>query len=406
MILSISWRNVWRSKTRSVVILLAIALGIFTGVFNYAFYNGMAIQRINSAISTEASHIQLHQKGYLEEPTEKNYIENAASLTLNITKEDSVQAACSRFIVQGMIQSPTTSSGIKIMGINPTVESMVTNLHTKIIDGAYFEGIKRNPVVIGQKLADKLKLKVRSKVVITFADASGYISGASFRVAGIYQTSNNMYDQTNIFVRADDLTSLYGVDSNAGHEIAVLLNHSDNVPAVLQILKDEYSQYDVKEWRQIMPEVSMLESSLDISMYIFMIIILLALTFGIINTMLMAVLERTKELGMLMSIGMNKARVFKMIMIETVFLSLIGGVVGIIMGAVVTLATANSGIDISMVSEGFGAMGYDSVVYPVLKIKNVVDVVIMVFITGMLAAIYPALKALKLKPAEAIRIDM
>ena len=406
MILSISWRNVWRSKTRSAVILFAIALGIFTGVFNYAFYNGMAIQRINSAISTEASHIQLHKKGYLEEPDEKKYIENAVSLASKIATEDSVQATCSRFIVQGMIQSPTTSSGIKIMGIAPEIESTVTNLHTKIIDGAYFEGIKRNPVVIGQKLADKLKLKVRSKVVITFADKEGYISGASFRVAGIYQTANNMYDQTNIFVKAEDLTSLYGVDTSAGHEIAVLLNNSDDVPVVLTKLKSKFSQFDVKEWRQIMPEVSMLESSLDISMYIFMIIILLALVFGIINTMLMAVLERTKELGMLMSIGMNKSRVFKMIMIETVFLSLIGGVVGIIIGAIVTVATANSGIDISMVSEGFGAMGYDSIVYPVLKIKNVIDVVIMVFITGMLAAIYPALKALKLKPAEAIRIDM
>jgi len=397
---------VWRSKTRSVVILFAIALGIFTGVFNYAFYNGMAIQRINSAISTEASHIQLHPKGYLEEPDEKKYIENAVSLAATIAAEDSVQATCSRFIVQGMIQSPTTSSGIKIMGIDPDIESTVTNMHTKIIDGAYFEGIKRNPVVIGQKLADKLKLKIRSKVVLTFADKEGYISGASFRVAGIYKTANNMYDQTNIFVKTEDLTSLYGVEASAGHEIAVLLNHSDNVPAVLANLENKYSKYDVKEWRQIMPEVSMLESSLDISMYIFMIIILLALVFGIINTMLMAVLERTKELGMLMSIGMNKSRVFKMIMIETVFLSLIGGIVGIIMGAIVTIATANSGIDISFVSEGFGAMGYDSIVYPVLKIKNVIDVVIMVFITGILAAIYPALKALKLKPAEAIRIDM
>ncbi|MCU4163537.1 ABC transporter permease [Carboxylicivirga caseinilyticus] len=406
MILSISWRNVWRSKTRSVVILLAIALGIFTGVFNYAFYNGMADQRINSAISTEASHIQIHPKGYLDEPDEKNYISNAASLASEISDKDSVKAACSRFIVQGMIQSPTTSSGIKIMGINPEIESTVTNVHSKIIDGAYFEGVKRNPVVIGQKLADKLKLKVRSKVVITFADASGYISGASFRVAGIYETSNKMYDQTNIFVRADDLTSLYGADINAGHEIAVLLNQSDDVPAVLTGLTNKYQQYDVKEWRKIMPEVSMLESSLDISMYIFMIIILLALTFGIINTMLMAVLERTKELGMLMSIGMNKGRVFKMIMIETVFLSLIGGVVGIIIGALVTVLTAKSGIDISIVSEGFGAMGYDSMVYPVLRIKNVIDVVVMVFITGMLAALYPAYKALKLKPAEAIRIDM
>ncbi len=406
MILSVSWRNVWRSKTRSFVILFAIALGIFTGVFNYAFYNGMAIQRIQSAISTEASHIQIHPKGYLENPEEKNYISNALNIANQIAIQDSVKATCARFIVQGMIQSPTTSTGIKIMGVHPDKEKEVTNLYTKIIDGAYFEGIKRNPVVIGKKLADKLKLKVRSKVVITFADASGYISGASFRVAGIYQTSNTMYDNSNIFVRSQDLTSLYDVNDVDAHEIAVLLDHSEYVPDMLSKIQSSYGEYDVKEWREILPQVSMLESSLDISMYIFMIIILLALIFGIINTMLMAVLERTKELGMLMSIGMNKSRVFKMIMVETVFLSLIGGVVGIAMGIVVTVLTAQSGIDISHVAEGFGAMGYDSMVYPVLKIRNIVDVVVMVFFTGLLAALYPAWKALKLKPAEALRMNM
>ncbi|MCU4174784.1 ABC transporter permease [Carboxylicivirga sp. N1Y90] len=406
MILAISWRNVWRSKTRSFVILFAIALGIFTGVFNYAFYNGMALQRINSAISTEASHIQIHPQGYLEDPDEKQFISKAEQLAAQISEIDSVKAASSRFIVQGMIQSPSTSSGIKVFGVQPDKEAEVTNLYSKIIDGAYFEGIKRNPVIIGKKLADKLKIKVRSKVVITFSDKEGYISGASFRVAGIFETSNTMYDGGNVFVRTEDLTNLYGTDATAGHEIAVLLDHSDMVTNINQKLKTKYASYDVRDWREIMPQVSMLESSLDISMYIFMIIILLALIFGIINTMLMAVLERTKELGMLMSIGMNKARVFRMIMVETVLLSLIGGVVGIVMGIVVTLLTAKSGIDISIVAEGFGAMGYDSIVYPVLKVQNVVDVVIMVFITGMLAAIYPAMKALKLKPAEAIRIDM
>ncbi len=406
MILSISWRNVWRSKTRSTVILLAIALGMFTGVFNYAFYNGMALQRIKSAISTEASHIQIHSKGYLEDPDEKNFIANAEGLAQQIALSDSIKATCARFITQGMIQSPSTSSGIKIIGIDTTMESQVTNLHSKIIDGAYFEGVKRNPVVIGHKLADKLKLKVRSKVVITFADASGYISGAAFRVAGIYRTSNNMYDNTNVFVRKQDLTELYGADAKSGHEIAILLNHSDDVPNVLSSLKSHYPNYDIKEWRELMPEVSMLESSLDISMYIFLIIILLALTFGIINTMLMAVLERTKELGMLMSIGMNRSRVFKMIMVETVFLSLIGGVIGIAMGIIATLITAHTGIDISFVSEGYGALGYDTLVYPSIQIKNVIDVMLMVFATGILAAIYPARKALKLKPAEALRMDM
>ena len=406
MILAIAWRNVWRSKTRSSVILFAVALGIFTGVFNYAFYNGMAIQRINSAISVEASHIQLHAKGYLDQSDDKDYIANALQITKDISKLDSVQACCYRFIVQGMMQSPSSSTGIKILGVQPEQELKVTNLYSKIIDGAYFEGIKRNPVVIGKKLADKLKLKIRSKVLISFADASGYISGASFRVAGIYQTANTVYDKTNAFVRTEDITALFGADVSSGHELAVLLKHSDDVPQINEQLKGLYPGYDVREWRKLMPEVSMLESGLDISMYIFMIIILLALIFGIINTMLMAVLERTKELGMLMAVGMNKSGVFTMIMVETVFLSLIGGSVGIAMGIAFTLVFANSGIDISIVAEGYGALGYDSVVYPVLKMKNVIDVVIMVFITGLAAAIYPALKALKLKPAEAVRVDM
>ncbi len=366
----------------------------------------MALQRIDSAISTEASHIQLHRKGYLENPEEKAFIKDAEQIALAIESEDSVKATCYRFIVQGMIQSPTTSTGVKVLGVNPEKEQNITNLHDKIIDGAYFEGISRNPVVIGKKLAEKLKLKVRSKLVISFADASGYISGASFRIAGIYETSNNVYDNSTVFVRTEDLNQLYGADIKAGHEVAVLLSHSDYVPIKQHELKAQYVDLDVKEWRELLPQVSMLESSLDISMYIFMIIILLALIFGIINTMLMAVLERTKELGMLMSIGMNKAKVFKMIMVETVFLSLIGGLVGIAMGIAVTLIFANSGIDISSVSEGFGAMGYDSIIYPVLLVKNVVDVVVMVFITGILAAIYPAIKALKLNPAEALRMNM
>lgn len=406
MIFSVSWRNVWRSKTRSIVILIAIALGIFTGIFNGAFYNGMANQRIKSAISTEASHLQLHNIGYLKDPSEKNFIANAQQIAFNIGQLDSVKAVSTRFIVQGMIQSPTTSTGIKVFGINPEVEKTVTNIYEHITDGDYFKEVKRNQVIIGNKLAEKLKIKLRSKVVITFADSSGYISGASFRVAGIYQTSNTQYDGMNIFVRASDLNPLYGVDTKAAHEIAVLLDHPEAVPSTMRKLKSTYKNKDVQDWRELLPSVAMLESSLDITMYIFMIVILLALAFGIINTMLMAVLERTKELGMLMAIGMTKGRVFRMIMAETVMLALVGGVVGIILGVAVSSLTARSGIDISIVSEGIGALGYDSIVYPYLKSKDVVGVVIMVFITGIIAAIYPAIKALKLKPAEAIRIDM
>ena len=155
-----------------------------------------------------------------------------------------------------------------------------------------------------------------------------------------------------------------------------------------------------------MPEVSLVENSFGITMVIFIGIILLALLFGIINTMLMAVLERTKELGMLMAVGMNKARVFTMILLETVMLSLFGGICGILLGWALNLYFGVKGIDLGAWSTAYKSMGFDTLVYTKLSLSISMEIAVMVVITGIIASIYPAMKALKLKPAEAIRIDM
>jgi ABC-type lipoprotein release transport system permease subunit len=142
---------------------------------------------------------------------------------------------------------------------------------------------------------------------------------------------------------------------------------------------------------------------MDIMMGIFMLIILGALGFGIVNTMLMVILERTKELGMLMAIGMNKKRLFLTIMLETVFLSLVGGIIGELISMLIILYFGHIGIDLSAFSEGFESVGYGAVSYPFLEVYRYVQITTLVIVTGILASIYPAWKALKLNPAEAIR---
>lgn len=406
MLLQIAWKNIWRNKVRSMVILTAIALGILAGVFNMAFYYGMAEQRIETAISTEASHIQIHHEAYMADPEFKLFMEDADEITAFINNQDGVIHSSSRIIANAMISSAETGSGVKLMGITPDDEMQVTDMHSKIIDGEYLEGVKRNPIVIGEKLAEKLNVKIRSKVVITLQDIEGELIYSSFRVAGIYKTANSLYDEMTAFVQKEDIASITSFDPTAGHEIAILLNSSEVMEETRLQLTEKYSEKDVKTWRDILPEVGMMEQSMDLPMYIFMGIILFALLFGIINTMLMSVLERRKELGMLMAIGMNKMKVFKMIMIETVLLSLTGGLTGVLLGAVITMAFANRGIDISSVGQGMEAFGYESMVYPVYETMMAVKVTIMVLITGFIASLYPALKALKLKPADAIRIDM
>lgn len=406
MLLSISWRNIWRNKVRSSVIIFSVALGIFAGVIAGAFFNGMADQRIQKVINTELSYIQVHNPGFEQTSDFANFIGNAKELDEKILKIPNVTGVSRRMSIQSMAASAETASGVLISGIFPGDEKTVTSIGTKLIDGKYFEGVARNPVVIGKKLAEKLNVRVRSKIIITIQDTENNITSGAFRVAGIYSTNNNMFDEANIFVRFSDIQKLTNFPESGAHEIAININNNENLENVLVAVKEVTgNKLDVKSWKELSPEMNYLTEAMDLYMYIFIIIILMALLFGIINTMLMVVMERTKEIGMLMAIGMNKGKVFSMIVLESVLLSLTGGVVGIIIGAAGSKIGETHPIDLSLWAQGYQQLGYDAFVYTSLDPVMLVNITILVILTGIIAAIYPAYKALKNDPADALRIE-
>ena len=406
MIWSVAWRNIWRNKLRSGVIIGGLTIGVFAGVFMWAFYSGMVNQRIDTAIKTESSNIQLHNAKYLEDPDVKYNIDSVKEKIQAISKLQGVKAVTYRTIMNSMVMSAETGSGVRIMGIDPDMEKNVTNLYQKVIEGTYFVGMKRNPILIGSNLAEKLNVKLRSKVVVTVQQSDGTITKAQFRVVGIFKTSNSIFDETNVFVRNSDLESMADLGVNKANEIAVLLNDNSQLDAEEAKIQAMYPNLDVKTWRQLMPEVSLIEKSMDFSMYLVMGIVLLGLLFAIVNTMLMAVLERIKELGMLMAVGMNKMRVFTMIVLETLLLSVTGGMVGIVIGALSTWITYHTGVSLAAWGKAYESMGFETIVYPEISTAIVIKITVMVVITGILAALYPAYKALQFKPAEALRIDV
>ncbi|MEE4259699.1 MAG: FtsX-like permease family protein [Bacteroidales bacterium] len=405
MLFSISWRNIWRNKVRSLVIIFSIALGIFAGVAATAFMKGLAEQRIQKVINTELSYMQIHKEGFRQNSDFKLYMPDAANLAMEIQNIPHVKGASQRIIVQSMIASAETASGVLIAGVNPELESKVTNIHDRIIDGAYFEGIKKNPVVIGKKLAEKLNVKVKSKLVITLQDTANNVISGLFRVSGIFTSNNNVYDETHVFVRYDDLQRLSALPEGVAHEIAVNIDDNENLLEVEASVKEIANGNEVLDWRSLSPEMNYLTEAMDLYMYIFIIIILLALLFGIINTMLMVVMERTKEIGMLMAIGMNKLRIFSMVVLESILLSLTGGVVGIIIGAAFSKWRETKPIDLSAWAQGYEQLGYDAYVYTSLDPVMLVNITILVIITGVIAALYPAYKALKNDPADALRME-
>jgi len=403
MVLSIAWKNIWRNKLRSLIVIAATAIGVAAGTFSAALMFGVATQKINASISNEVSHIQIHNPDFKENYEFQYSLHEADKMLKNIAKLPEVKSVTARTIITGMIMSAASSTGVKVNGINPETEKTTTTLFTKIADtnGIYFGDGMRNPVVISQKLAGKMNVHLKSKLILRFQAGDGSLVEGAFKVCGIYHTSNGMFDELNVFIRQTDLLALTG--EVPVHEIAVLLHEDRQTLNVINTLKKQYPASEVMGWKELLPDLGMISAMLGMMNYFILGTILAALAFGIVNTMLMIVLERTRELGMLMAVGMNKGRLFRMIMLESILLTLSGGLAGIIVSTLIIWITAQTGIDLSAFGKGFEALGYDPVMYPEIRPGFYFGTVLLVILTGILSALYPARKALGINPALAVK---
>jgi ABC-type lipoprotein release transport system permease subunit len=378
-------------------------VGLWVGAFTMAYVFGMIDQRLKDAVENEVSHFQVHHPRF-EDDNEARFVVPKGTELLSVVKKDPrVKAAGARVITYGMIGSAQTSTGGKFVGIDPIAEDALTGLKGKLTQGTYFQDDSKNKVIISERLAQKLKVKLRSKIVLTFQDTTGNIVAGAFRITALYKTYNSGYDDTHVFLRSPDLWDLLGT---AGHyqEVAALLQDPQQLESMLAELSGTYPKAKFESWKELAPELGLMIDSFDQYMIIFIIIILLALSFGIVNTMLMAVLERVREIGMLMAIGMNRWRVFSLIALETLYLVLMASPLGLLLAYLTINHLGEVGMDLSgLYQEGYAAYGFKSFIYPKLENIYYFRIFIMVSITAILASIYPAVTAIRLNPVNAIR---
>lgn len=403
MLLSISWRNIWRHPARSGVLMGAIIAGLWAGILVSALTNGWIQQRFVNLIQEEITHAQVHHPEFLTEREVSMHVPNTDEIFSYLDGDDRVQSYAARTLSDGMIQSPLTSSGVQIRGVQTERERATTTFHENVIAGEYLDSDIRNPILLGEKLAERLNVEIGNRIVLTFQDLDNELTSASFNITGIFKTASTPYDEGNVFVKAEDLQELLG-DSTIYHEIAMMLRDEELADGVTADLNGTFDGISAERWYELSPELRYItDMGGNLIVYI-MGVIMLALAFGILNTMLMAIFERMKELGMLLAIGMSKLRVFLMIMLESVILTLSGATVGLVLTYFTLEYVGEKGFDMtSMGGESMAQFGYDAVVYPVAYTNDYVTTIILVVITALLAAIYPAFKALKLKPGEVVR---
>lgn len=380
----------------------AIIAGLWAGILVSALTNGWIQQRFDNLIQEEITHAQVHHPEFLTERDVSMYVPDTDEIFSFLDSDERVQSYAGRTLSDGMIQSPLTSSGVQIRGVQTDRERSTTTFHENVIDGEYLDSEIRNPILLGEKLAEKLNVEIGNRIVLTFQDLDNELTSASFNISGIFKTASTPYDERNVFVKAEDVQELLG--GAVYHEIAMMLQDEELADGVTTDLNNAFDNISAESWYELSPELRYItDMGGNLIVYI-MGVIMLALAFGILNTMLMAIFERMKELGMLLAIGMSKLRVFLMIMLESVILTLSGAVAGLILTYFTLEYVGEKGFDMtSMGGESMAQFGYDAVVYPVAYTSDYITTIILVVITALLAAIYPAIKALKLKPGEVVR---
>ncbi len=402
MLTLLAWKNIWRNRKRSLIIITAITFGLWGGLLAGAIMMGWGESMVNTAIDRDLGNIQIHQPGFTGDRDVTHYIPKGMERINSIRTLPGVKAASGRTLVDGMAASPASTFGVRIEGIDPERESGVTNIKDLLVTGQYFKSNRKNTIIIGKKLADRLNLKLNSKAVLSFQSLDNSLVYGAFRVEGIYKSQSSAFDESHVFVLGSDLYRL--LDSRPiVHEIVIRVDASNVMPVVSAELKNEYPGLELKTWRELAPEVAAIAAAMESWSYFFVGIILMALIFGITNTMLMAVMERVQELGILMAVGMKKGKVFLMILLETIMLSISGGVCGIIVGAATIMILSRNGIDLTAFASSLESFGASTTLYPFLPAGMYVALVAMIIVAASIAATMPAWKAIHLKPSEAIR---
>jgi putative ABC transport system permease protein len=402
VLLKLAWRNIWRNRRRSLIVLGSIIVGMAILIFYDALVVAFLDQSLENQIGAHTAHIQINRYGFNDNKTVQNFLPGVETVEHALRENPLVKHFSKRIISYGLLNSAYNSSGISLVGIDPNNEQHVTTIYESIVEGRYLSG-EPNEIVISRRTAETLNVKLGDRVVGMASALDGTIGSELFRVVGLYRTMSSGFDKMHVYIPLGDAQMMLGLDDNV-LQVALLASDVGAVPELTSMLRESISdEYEVLSYTELMPLLILMIDISQQSMAFIYVIIGAAMIFGIINALLMSVFERIREFGVIMAIGMKNNRLFLMIMLEAVVLGLIGILCGTILGGSITLQLQSSGLNLAAFSEGLASWGIGSVLYPQLSIAVIVRSVLVILFTCIFASIWPAIKAMRLKPVEAIR---
>jgi ABC-type lipoprotein release transport system permease subunit len=388
-----------------MVILTAVLIGVWSMICLGALMRGIANQMVRNGISTLTGHVQVHQKGYRNDPviensmTDTGVVESVLEETL---PADALWA--SRIRVNAIVSNARHSSGITMVGIHPQREGRISFIEGAVTQGRYLEPDEKNGIVVGKALVEKFETKLGRKLILMSQDTNQEIASHAFRIVGIFRAEMAANEEAFAFITALEAQKMLKLKKGIS-EVSILLpdyQKADRVADALRTAFASTNDYEVHTWRELLPMATAVLKMYDWFIFLWFLVVFIAMGFGIVNTTLMAVFERIREFGLLKALGMRPWWIVKEVLTETLFLLILGMLAGNALGFVSVFALSGTGIDLSALAAGLEYVGMSRVIYPMIESKDVVVANLVVFILGLLVSVYPAAKAARFTPVEAL----
>lgn len=397
-----AWRNIWRNTRRTLIAASAIGLGLATLLVTWSLMGGMFDHMVRAATASYLGHAEVHAKSYSETLDPELVIPDAPAVIARARQLDGVEAATPRALGLGLVAIGSRSAGVKVIGIDPATEPEVTDWDERIVSGSYPE--KPGEALIGKALANRLEIDVGSYIVLTASDVkTGDLARLRLEVSGVTFTNNPLVDKQAVILPIAQAQEALGLGDDF-HEIAMNVDgdvrDAEAVRAIIQPLSS-IEGIRADSWHAYAPGVNQMLQLEGAYLWIYVGLIFFVISLGIVNTLVMSLMERIQEFGILRAIGTSGGRLAYMIFAEAASLGLVGVILGLLVFIPAYLALATWGLNmgtVEMAGVSFNAKIYASFDGPVIALVSPIFILLTT-----ITALTTAIRAARIEPVEALR---
>lgn len=399
LLIQLGWRNLWRHRRRNGMLCLAVAVGVGGLMFIDAMLRGWQSGMVEDVIKNLTGHIKVHAAGYRDDPSVGYSFVLPEVLTALLDNESSLRWT-QRIVVPAVLMSERETRGVSLVGVEPSDEADLSFLGEVAIDGEGLSSADDARIVIGAELARQLETRTGKRIVMMTQGADNTTREVGMRIAGVYDAEGTVLEKMFAFTGRAALQRLLEIEGVT--EVSVRVDGDEDTEAkLLGEIEATLPGYDVAGWKTLQPAAAAMTEYADMGIWIWYSIMLLALAFGLMNTLISAVLERVRELGLLQALGMGGAGIVVQVVIESLLIVALGTVLGVVLGLGLVQWLAD-GIDLSRWAQGVEFFNFRTVLVPDLLLSDVITICVLVMALGLVGSLYPAWRAVRLDPLDAM----